>query len=60
MKSHCLQNLPSRCLHKFNVWVLESNSASLVSASFYASVNKLEEQEAKLIPEVIPFTEVDL
>lgn len=47
-------------MHKFNVWVSESNSASLVYTSFYASVNKLEEQEAKFIPEVIPFTEVDL
>lgn len=59
MKPHCLQNLPSRCLHKFNVWGLGSNSATLVSTSLYASVKKLEKQEAKLIPEVIPFTEVD-
>lgn len=59
MKPYCLQNLPSRSLHKFNVWGLGSNSATLVSTSFYASVKKLEKQEAKLIPEVIPFTEVD-
>lgn len=60
MKSHCLQNLPSRYFHKLNVCVLGSNSSSLVSASFYASVNELEEQESKLILEVIPFTEIDL
>lgn len=41
------------------VWVLGINSASLVSTLFYTSVNSLEEQEAKLISEVTPFTEVD-
>lgn len=47
-------------MHKFIGWFLGSNSASLVSTLFYASVNSREEQEAKLISEVTPFTEVNL